>query len=82
MPSTGPFGVDAVEYVDTATVWFGHAGDAVTAELRMPSGELYPVVRVEGYLFGWYPLPRPGERDAPTLIGFAADGTEVGKTEL
>lgn len=82
VPSTRPFAVDAVEYVDTATVWFGHAGDAVTAELRMPSGEVYPVLRVEGYLFGWYPLPTPGERDAPVLTGFAADGTEVGTAEL
>lgn len=82
VPSSRPFGVDSVEYVDSAAVWFGHAGDAVTAELRMPSGERYPVVRVEGYLFGWFPLPAPGERDAPTLTGFAADGTEVGTTEL
>ena len=81
-PSTMPFGVDSVMYTDSATVWWGPAGDAVTAELRMPSGEAYPVVRVEGYLFGWFPLPAPGERDAPTLTGFAADGTEVGTTKL
>lgn len=81
-PSTMPFGLDSVMYTQSATVWWGPAGDAVTAELRMPSGEAYPVVRVGGYLFGWFPLPAPGERDAPILTGFAADGTEVGKTEL
>ena len=81
-PSNMPFGIDSVMYTDSATIWWGPAGDAVTAELRMPTGEVYPVLRVEGYLFGWYPLPAPGERDDPTLTGFAADGSEVGETTI
>lgn len=82
-PSTAPFGADTFARTDSGAVWWAHAGDAVTAELRTSSGEVYPVVRVEGYLFGWYPLP-PGDPDAddwPTITGYAADGTEVGRTQ-
>lgn len=81
-PSTRPFGLDSIVYTDSATVWWAHAGDAVTAELRMPSGEVYPVVRVEGYLFGWYPLPLRGPDEAPTLTGYAADGSALGKIRI
>jgi hypothetical protein len=81
-PSTLPFGIDSVMYTDSATVWWAHAGDAVAGEVRMPSGEVYPVVRVEGYLFGWYPLPEPGQREDAVLTGFAPDGSVVGRIGL
>ena len=82
--STAPFGPDTLGRTDSGAVWWAHAGDATTAEQRMPSGELYPVVLVEGYFFGWFPLP-PGDdfdihEDFPTITGYAADGTEVGQT--
>jgi len=78
-PSTRPFGFDSIGYNNTAAVWWAHAGDAVSGELVDTDGAVYPVVLVEGYLFGWYPLPSRMPDDRPTLIGYAADGSEVGR---
>jgi len=81
-PSTRPFGFDTAGFTDTAIVWWAHAGVAVRAELRMPTGETYPVVLVEGVLFGWYPLPFRAQEDRPTLTGYASDGTAVGEIQI
>ncbi|GAA2031194.1 hypothetical protein WDZ16_16145 [Pseudokineococcus marinus] len=78
-PSTRPFGLDTIMYGDTAVVWWAHAGDAVTGELVDTDGAVYPVVLAEGYLFGWYPSPSREPDDRPTLVGYAADGSEVGR---
>lgn len=81
-PSTKPFGFASLMYTRTAAVWWADAGGAVTGELRMPSGETYPVVLVQGYLFGWYPLPLRTPDESPTLIGYAADGSVVGQDRV
>lgn len=78
-PSTRPFGFASNGYTESAILYWAHAGDAVTAELRMTTGETYPVVLAEGYLLGWYPLPFRSGKDRPTLIGYAADGSVVGE---
>jgi len=63
------------------SVWNTPAGDAVRGELRTPSGETYPVVSSGGRLWGWFPARVEGEPQAE-LIGYAADGTEVGRAPV
>lgn len=62
-------------------VWTASAGAAVRAELRTASGRTYPVVRYDGTFFGWYPPPADG-RPRAQLIGYAADGTEIGRAPV
>lgn len=81
-PNTRAFGFNSLSVGASGVFWMANAGDAVTAELRMPTGETYPVVQAEGYLFGWYPLPYRAPKDAPTLIGYAADGSVVGEAAI
>ncbi|MEZ0493538.1 hypothetical protein AB2L28_14965 [Kineococcus sp. TBRC 1896] len=81
-PSTADFGFDTLMTTNTAVVWWARAGDAVTGELRTLDGERYPVVEVEGYLFGWYPLQSMKPEDRPTLTAYAADGSEVGSIRI
>ena len=78
-PDTAPFGsgVD-VEVSGGRDVWWTAAGEAVRGELRTPSGETYPVVSSGGRLWGWFPAHVEGEPQAE-LIGYAADGSEVGR---
>lgn len=64
-----------VSPTDTATVWYGHAGDGTRAELTMPDGAEYPALVVDGHLFGWYPLPDGTAAGIPTLTVYGPDGT-------
>ena len=78
-PETLPFGSGAnIDVFDGYYIWNAPAGDAVRGELRTPSGETYPVVNSDGRLWGWFPAQVEGEPRAE-LIGYAADGTEVGR---
>ena len=53
------------------------AGDAVRAEVTTPTGKSYPALLVDGMFWGWFP---GGE--AATLVGYAADGSVVGREYL
>lgn len=75
-------GATFVGPTDSAVVWYGYAGEATRAEVRMPGGETYPVVVVEQYLFGWYPLPVRAPEQAPMLTVFAADGSVLHSARL
>jgi hypothetical protein len=76
---TAPFGSGVnIDVSDGYYVWWAAAGDAVRGELRTPSGQTYPVVSSGGKFFGWFPARVEGEPQAE-LIGYAADGTEVGR---
>jgi hypothetical protein len=70
-----PIGPILVSPTDTATIWYGDAGDGTRAELTMPDGTNYPALVVDGYLFGWYPLPDGTAASTPTLTVYGADGT-------
>ena len=78
-PETAPFGSGAgVEVSGDHHVWWAPAGDAVRGELRTTDGGTYPVVLVRGTFFGWFPAPVDGQPQAE-LVGYAADGTEIGR---
>ena len=76
--ATAPtFGTAAVSYQDVAAGFTVSAGKAVRAEVRTPDGQVYPALLVEGDFWGWFP------RSAhPTLLGYAVDGSLVGKVRL
>jgi len=80
-PETLPFGSGAnVDVFQGYYIWNAPASDAVRGELRTPSGETYPVVSSEGRLWGWFPARVEGEPLVQAeLIGYAADGTEIGR---
>lgn len=80
--STASFGINGVEYIETAAIWDANAGAAVSAEVRMPTGETYAAVLVEGYFFGWHPLVDAATSGRPTLTGYAADGSVVGEVPI
>jgi len=78
-PETGSFGSgSAIDVYHSYYIWWVPAGDAVRGELHTPRGETYPVVSSGGRLWGWFPARAEGEQQAE-LIGYAADGTEVGR---
>ncbi|WP_109773506.1 hypothetical protein [Quadrisphaera granulorum] len=86
-----PFGVASVSLVraDDAPewtsqdlyVWTAAAGHAATAEVITADGRRWPAVSYDGTLYGWIPAPREGTA-LPQLIGYAADGSEVGRSDL
>lgn len=78
-PALQSFFVHGDESGTSTVQWWASAGEAVSGELRMPTGETYPVLYAGGYLWGWYPLPVRRGDQAPTLTGYAADGTVVGR---
>ena len=80
-PETRPFGTGAdIDVFHGYYIWNAPAGDAVRGELRTPSGETYPVVSSDGRLWGWFPARVEGEPLVQAeLIGYAADGTEIGR---
>lgn len=80
-PATGPFGAGGLDVFGDYYVYYAVTGDAVRAELHTASGQAYPVVTSGGNFFGWYPAPAAGEGRAE-LVGYAADGTEVGRTVI
>jgi hypothetical protein len=81
-PSTAPFGAGAgTEETDGRDVWWAPAGDAVRGELRAPDGGTRPVALVRGTFYGWTPAPVDGQPRAE-LVGYAADGTEVGRVPV
>ncbi|NDI50408.1 hypothetical protein [Goekera deserti] len=80
--STGPFGAGDVVWADGYWVWDAPSGDAVRAELRTSAGETYPVVSYGGSFYGWFPALGQDEPREAELIGYAADGTEVGRIQL
>lgn len=59
-------------------VWYASAGKAVTAELRTTDGASYPVLKHNGMFFGWVPAPAL-DQPHPVLIGYDANGKEVGR---
>jgi hypothetical protein len=81
-PATRAFG-DAISVSknDGRSVWQAGAGDAVRAELRTADGQTWPVVLVDGYFYGWFPAPGIGEPQAE-LVGYAGDGSQVGRTTI
>jgi hypothetical protein len=81
-PDTAPFGLGAgVAVSGDICVWDAPAGGAVRGELRTASGERWPLVLVDGTFRGWFPAPQAGDPPAE-FIGYAADGTEVGRAKL
>lgn len=82
-PNAKPFGVDGVTRGATAMLYSANAGNAVRAQLWTADGRQFPAVLAEGYLFGWWPLPSgDGPGDSPTLIGYGANGEEIGRIQL
>lgn len=81
-PDHGAFGSgSSVSVAPQAYTYFASAGSAVRAEVRTTDGGTYPALLVEGQFWGWFPTPTPGSAH-PVLIGYAADGTAVGRTVL
>lgn len=81
-PRTISFGDYAgVSVTSGRYVWQVGAGAAVRGELRTASGESWPVVLAGGSFYGWFPAPQPGEAQA-VLVGYAADGTELGRVPV
>jgi hypothetical protein len=81
-PRDGHFGdYNGVSVTDGWYVWQVGAGDAVSGELTTASGETWPVVLVDGSFYGWFPAPQPGDPRAE-FVGYAADGSEVGRTTV
>jgi hypothetical protein len=63
------------------------AGKAATAEIRTVTGQVIPMVLVEGWLYGWFPLEVSPAGDFtperfPTVTGYATDGSVVGTFRL
>ena len=82
IPSIKPFGFNGRFSSGAVDVWIAEAGTAVRGITRMADGRTYPAMLVQGYLFGWFPIL---DRDAPalvTVIGYAADGSEVGQIHI
>ncbi|MEU4428001.1 hypothetical protein AB0F81_45885, partial [Actinoplanes sp. NPDC024001] len=61
------------------TMW-ATAGDAVTAEVRLPDGTRRPAIRAAGFFFCWYTIGPAGGR--PQLVGYDAAGSVVGSTGM
>ena len=57
------------------------AGPAIRAVLRTADGREHAMLRFEGRFYGWFVGQGTDTRRA-TLIGYADDGTEVGRTRL
>jgi len=57
------------------------AGPATRAVVRTADGEVHPMLRFEGRFYGWFVGQGDDTREA-VLIGYTADGTEVGRTRL
>lgn len=57
------------------------AGPAARASVRTADGEMHSMLRFEGRLYGWFVGQGDSTRKV-TLIGYAANGTEVGRTRL
>ena len=82
IPSRKPFGFNGRFSSGAVDVWIADAGTAVRGITRMADGTTYPAILAQGYLFGWFPIL---DRDAPalvTVIGYAADGSEVGQIHI
>lgn len=62
-------------------VWSYAAGDAVTAEVVTADGRRWPALEHDGTLYGWIPAPAQ-DGPQPELVGYAADGSEVGRAPL
>ena len=77
----GPFGSlgGSADERNVHTIW-ASAGDAVRGELLFPDGTVQPVLYAEGQFFLWYVA---NDRvDPPTLVGYDAAGTVVGRAPL
>ena len=80
-PDDGDFGGSSVSAAGHAYSYFVSAGSAVRAELHTSDGTIYPALLVEGDFWGWFPTPASVSTH-PVLIGYAADGSVVGRTVL
>lgn len=64
--------------VRVLSIW---AGPATRAVLRTADGVEHPLLRFDGRFYGWF--EGQGDATAPVvLIGYTADGEEVGRTRL
>ncbi len=74
--------VDVLREPDTlgepaVVVYSVATGDAVRAVLQTADGQSYPVLRLNGRFYGWY--PGHGSPPGGVLIGYAANGEELGR---
>jgi hypothetical protein len=76
-PSGVDFGADSVSFQGQIAGFIVAAGSAARAEVRTPNGREYPALLVDGDFWGWFP-----KAAHPTLVGYAADGTVIGRVEL
>lgn len=64
--------------VRVLSIW---AGPATRAVVRTPDGVEHPMLRFDGRFYGWF--EGKGDATAPVvLVGYTADGAEVGRTRL
>lgn len=69
----GTNGAISVAATDSAVVWYGEQLGATHGQLIAADGSEYPVLVIDGYLFGWYPLAAAGDVTAPVLTLYGAD---------
>ncbi|WP_159081652.1 hypothetical protein [Nocardioides sediminis] len=76
-PLGADFGGADVSFQGQTAGYIVSAGSAARAEVHTPDGREYPALLVDGDFWGWFPT------DAhPTLVGYALDGTVIGRVEL
>lgn len=80
--NTQPFGLSTVSRAPSAWAYVATAGEATTAELTLPSGEILEPILFEGQFYGWYPREYTHPGEMPVLVGFDTDGEVVGRVTL
>ena len=76
-PSSATFGSVDINYQQIAAGFIVSAGTAVRAEVHTKDGRELPALLVEGDFWGWFPAS-----EHPTLVGYAADGSVIGRLRL
>lgn len=64
--------------VRVLSIW---AGPATRAVVRTANGEVRPLLRFEGRFYGWF-VGQGGDTGKALLIGYADDGSEIGRTQV
>lgn len=76
-PMGADFGASSVSFQGQIAGFIVAAGSAARAEVHTADGTEYPALLVDGDFWGWFP-----KAAHPTLVGYAVDGTVIGRVEL